>query len=137
MQKELSSVCSIRKTAAEAIETYQLTEVMGGVWHIYLVGIKPGQLVRLSCFRDRINPEAGLRFNSNKLLIDPYAKAIAGQVDWDASVFSYKLGDPAEDFRLNDLDSAGGDAEMRRYRTALRMGKRPSSADAPRRVHHL
>ena len=52
------------------------------------------------------NPEAGLRFNSNKLLIDPYAKSIAGQVNWDDSVFSYKLGDPAEDLSFNDLDSA-------------------------------
>ena len=49
------------------------------------------------------DPEQGLRCNPNKLLLDPYAKATAGDIDWDQSLFGYNFGDP--DSR-NDDDSA-------------------------------
>ena len=49
------------------------------------------------------DPAAGQRFNPNKLLLDPYAKAIHRQIDWDQALFSYNMGDP--DSR-NDKDSA-------------------------------
>ena len=49
------------------------------------------------------NPDEGQRFNPNKLLLDPYAKAIHRQIDWDPALFSYNMGDP--DSR-NDEDSA-------------------------------
>ena len=60
------------------------------VWHGYLPGIGPGQR-----YGYRVDgpwePEAGHRFNRAKLLIDPYARALTGSVDWDAPVFGYPL----------------------------------------------
>ncbi|HET8549294.1 MAG TPA: glycogen debranching protein GlgX [Bryobacteraceae bacterium] len=88
-------------------ETYRLTEVSGNVWHIYLSGIKPGQLYGYRV-HGPYEPDRGLRFNPAKLLIDPYARAIAGKVNWDAPVFGYRLGDPAADLACDENDSAWG-----------------------------
>lgn len=54
------------------------------------------------------DPNQGLRFNPAKLLIDPYAIAIAGEVDWNAPIFPYRLGDPQEDLAIDTNDSALG-----------------------------
>ena len=51
-------------------------------------------------------PENGLRFNPAKLLIDPYAKALAGPVDWNAPVFGYPLGNSDADLALDEQDDA-------------------------------
>ena len=80
----------------------ELTEVDAYVWHCYLPSVQPGQR-----YGYRVHgpwePERGLRCNPNKLLLDPYAKATAGEIDWDQALFSYTFGD--EDSR-NDDDSA-------------------------------
>jgi isoamylase len=80
----------------------RLPEVDGFVWHGYLPGIAPGQQYGFRVYAPH-DPAAGLRGNPNKLLLDPYAKATTGAVDWDESVFGYRFGDPAE---RNDADSA-------------------------------
>jgi isoamylase len=79
-----------------------LREMDGFVWHGYLPGIGPGQRY---CYRVHgpYEPAAGLRCNPAKLLLDPYAKAIEGQVDWNPAVFSYQFGSPG---KRNDEDSA-------------------------------
>jgi len=68
-----------------------LRETTAHVWHGYLPGIGPGQR-----YGYRVDgpwePEHGHRFNASKLLIDPYAQALTGQVDWNAPVFGYRLG---------------------------------------------
>jgi len=80
----------------------EVTEVDGYVWHCYLPQVQPGQKYGYRV-HGPYDPDAGQRFNPNKLLLDPYAKAIHRQIDWDPSLFSYDLGDP--DSR-NDEDSA-------------------------------
>jgi glycogen operon protein len=80
----------------------RLPEVDGFVWHCYLPGIAPGQQYGFRVYAPH-DPAAGLRGNSNKLLLDPYAKATTGAVDWDESVFGYRFGEPGE---RNDADSA-------------------------------
>ena len=80
----------------------ELTEVDGYVWHCYLPQIQPGQKYGYRV-HGPYNPDNGNRFNPNKLLLDPYAKAIQGQIDWDPALFSYNFGDPAS---RNDADSA-------------------------------
>ncbi len=80
----------------------ELTEVDGYVWHCYLPHIQPGQKYGYRV-HGPYDPASGDRFNPNKLLMDPYAKAIQGQIDWDQALFSYDFGDP--DSR-NDADSA-------------------------------
>ncbi|MEJ8277844.1 glycogen debranching protein GlgX [Pseudonocardia spirodelae] len=79
-----------------------LTEVDGFVWHGYLPGIEPGRRYGYRV-HGPYDPSQGLRCNPNKLVIDPYAKALDGPVDWDEAVFGYNFGDP--DSR-NDTDSA-------------------------------
>ncbi len=80
-----------------------MSEVTAFIWHCYLPGIGPG---RRYGFRVQgpYDPKNGHRFNPSKLLLDPYAKAIDGNVDWDPSVFGYPLGD--DDLVRDDHDSA-------------------------------
>lgn len=80
----------------------ELTEVDAYVWHCYLPSVQPGQRYGYRV-HGPWDPENGLRCNPNKLLLDPYAKATAGEIDWDQALFSYNFGD--EDSR-NDDDSA-------------------------------
>jgi len=77
------------------------------VWHGYVPGIGPGQE-----YGYRVDgpyePAAGLRFNRNKLLVDPYARAITGQLDWSAPVWGYTLGHEDMDLSFDNRDSAAG-----------------------------
>ena len=68
-----------------------LREVTAHVWHGYLRDIGPGQQYGYRV-HGSFAPEEGHRFNDAKLLIDPYARALAGTVDWSAPVFGYPLG---------------------------------------------
>ncbi len=79
----------------------ELTEVDGYVWHAYLPGVQPGQRYGYRV-HGPWDPAQGLRCNPSKLLLDPYAKATVGEIDWDQSLFGYDFGDP--DSR-NDDDS--------------------------------
>ena len=80
----------------------ELTEVDGFVWHGYLPGIAPGQRYGYRV-HGPYHPARGLRCDGAKLLLDPYGKAVEGQVSWDDSLFSYQLGDPR---KRNTTDSA-------------------------------
>lgn len=87
----------------EGVETrVRLFERDGFVWHCYLPKVLPGQRYGYRV-HGPYDPASGRRFNPNKLLLDPYAKAIDGNIEWNQSVFSYNFGDP--DSR-NDEDSA-------------------------------
>lgn len=75
------------------------------VWNAYLPGIKPGQLYAFRA-KGPYEPERGFRFNENKVLIDPYAKAIGRDLKWSDSAFGYRVGDPANDLSFDDRDNA-------------------------------
>jgi isoamylase len=81
-----------------------LQEVSGFVWHGYAPGISLGQRYGYRV-HGPYDPAAGLRCNPAKLLIDPYAKAVVGELTWGQDVFSYTFGDP--DGPPNEIDSAG------------------------------
>jgi isoamylase len=81
---------------------YALTEVDGFVWHCYLPTVEPGQRYGYRVYGP-YDPSTGQRCNPNKLLVDPYAKALDGPVKWDEAVFGYNFGDPLS---RNDRDSA-------------------------------
>ncbi len=82
-----------------------LKERTNRIWHAYLPDVRPAQL-----YGYRVHgpyaPEEGHRFNPNKLLLDPYAKAIDGMVDWADAMFGYRIGDPAHDLSFSEEDSA-------------------------------
>ncbi|MBN9155106.1 MAG: glycogen debranching protein GlgX [Microbacterium sp.] len=80
----------------------ELVDTDAYVWHGYVPNIGPGQRYGYRMYGP-YDPAAGMRFNPNKLLLDPYAKAVEGQVAWGQTVFGYTFGDP--DSR-NDEDSA-------------------------------
>jgi len=71
-------------------EQIDFEEVTDYVWHIYIPGISPGQRYGYRVY-GRYLPKQGLRFNSQKLLIDPYAKAIEGRIEIKDSMFDYSL----------------------------------------------
>jgi glycogen operon protein len=79
-----------------------MPEVDGFVWHCFLPGVGPGQRYGYRVLGP-YNPGRGDRCNPAKLLLDPYGKAVDGQVSWDPAVFSYQLGQPDT---LNTDDSA-------------------------------
>jgi glycogen operon protein len=92
----------------DARETHRvrIEECTDFVWHIYLPESRPGQLYGYRV-HGLYEPEAGLRFNPAKVLIDPYAKAIAGNIDWSDALFGYRIGDPKADLSLDDRENAG------------------------------
>jgi len=80
----------------------ELPEVDGFVWHGYLPGVGPPQRYGYRV-HGPYEPKQGHRCNPYKLLLDPYAKAIDGEVDWHPSVFGYQIGDSG---RMSKADSA-------------------------------
>ena len=79
-----------------------LPERNGLIWHGYLPQIGPGQRYGYRV-HGPYDPGAGVRCNPAKLLLDPYAKAIDGLIEWDEALFSYRFDDPDA---FNDADSA-------------------------------
>jgi glycogen operon protein len=94
-------VCLIADDGAET--RVELTEVDGHVWHGYITAIEPGQRYGFRV-HGPYDPANGHRCNPAKLLLDPYAKAIDGQIDSDGSLYSYDLNSPA---KFNGADSLG------------------------------
>jgi len=87
----------------EGVETcVELIEVDAFVWHAYLPQVQPGQRYGYRV-HGPYDPSKGQRANPSKLLLDPYAKATSGTIDWDQSLFSYTFGDPDSE---NTDDSA-------------------------------
>ena len=80
----------------------EVQDVDAYVWHCYLPQVQPGQRYGYRV-HGAYEPTQGQRANPNKLLLDPYARATAGEIDWDPSLFSYQLGDPNS---INNDDSA-------------------------------
>lgn len=83
----------------------EMNEQNSFVWHNYLPGIQPGQRYGYRVYGP-YNPSAGQRCNPAKLLLDPYAKAIQGDLDDDESLYSYYFDDPDNTLNVNVLDSA-------------------------------
>ena len=106
-QAEKVELCLFSSLSAVKEERIALTEVRGHVWHIYLPGLGPGQLYGYRIYGD-YRPQNGLRFNPYKVLIDPYARALTGKIDWNAPVFGYDLGQKDTDLTVNEDDDARG-----------------------------
>ncbi|MBN1654009.1 MAG: glycogen debranching protein GlgX [Deltaproteobacteria bacterium] len=77
------------------------------IWHCYLPQAEPGLLYGYRVYGE-YRPEQGLRFNPNKLLLDPYAKAITGPLIWSDALFGYRIGHPRNDLSFDRRDSALG-----------------------------
>jgi isoamylase len=91
----------------QEIARISLTEETDQVWHIYLPQIRPGQLYGYRVHGPYL-PSEGHRFNPHKLVVDPYAKAIAGTVQWSDALFGYTIGHTEADLSFDERDSAMG-----------------------------
>jgi len=86
--------------------TFELPERTGPIWHGYVVNVRPGQLYGYRV-HGPYEPENGHRFNPNKVLLDPYAKAIGRPLRWDDSLFGYDVeADEDKDLTFSETDSA-------------------------------
>jgi glycogen operon protein len=87
------------------IERIELPEFTDEVWHGYLQDARPGTVYGYRV-HGPYEPEAGLRFNPHKLLLDPYSKGIVGDLEWSDALFGYKVGDNRADLSFDRRDSA-------------------------------
>ena len=96
-----------RPDPAKESHRIRMEERTDQIWHVYLPEVRPGQLYGYRV-HGPYEPGAGHRFNPSKVLIDPYAKAIAGAMcDWSDAMFGYRIGDPEADLSCDDEDNAG------------------------------
>jgi glycogen operon protein len=97
-------VCIFDAEGEKELERIVLPEYTDQIWHGYLPDIKPGTVYGLRV-HGPYDPKNGHRFNSNKLLLDPYATAHVGQLKWDAAIFGYQM-ESADDLTFDERDSA-------------------------------
>ncbi len=84
----------------------RMSEQTDQVWHVYLPDLSPGQLYGYRVYGP-YKPEEGHRFNASKLVIDPYAKAIAGKINWAEEMFGYEM-EAGDDLTRDYRDDAWG-----------------------------
>ncbi len=98
-------LCLFDSSGKREIERITLPEYTDEVWHGYLPDARPGTVYGYRVYGP-YEPEQGHRFNPNKLLLDPYAKALVGELQWDDSLFGYELGAEDADLTFDKRDSA-------------------------------
>ena len=102
---ERVELCLFDESGENEVQRVELPEYTDQVWHGYLPEARPGQLYGYRV-HGPYQPEHGHRFNPNKLLIDPYARAIVGDLRWDDALFGYTIGHPEGDLSFDERDSA-------------------------------
>lgn len=102
---ERVELCLFSEDGKRELERIAMPEYTNQVWHCYLPGMKPGQLYGYRVYGPYA-PERGHRFNHHKLLLDPYARKLVGELQWHPANFGYRLGDAAEDLSFDPRDSA-------------------------------
>jgi isoamylase len=104
---EQVELCLFDKTGRRELHRVRVDEQTDQVWHCYLPEARPGLLYGYR-IHGPYEPEKGLRFNHHKLLLDPYAKQIAGELKWSDAEFGYRVGHRLEDLSFDRRDSAPG-----------------------------
>ena len=102
---EAVELCLYDEQGESLLDRIFLPEQTHGVWHGFIPRLQPG-----ACYGYRVHgkyaPQAGHRFNPAKLLLDPYARSLAGSFRWNSSHFAYELGNPGLDLRPDHRDNA-------------------------------
>ena len=104
---EKVELCLFDAQGRRELERIELPERSEDVWHGYLNDVAPGQLYGYRVYGPYA-PERGHRFNPNKLLIDPYARRLAGRLVWSDAHFGFRVGSPREDLSFDRRDNARG-----------------------------
>jgi glycogen operon protein len=114
-------LCLFDEAGEREIERIDLPEYTDEVWHGYLPDARPG-----TTYGYRVHgpyePSAGHRFNPNKLLLDPYAKQIVGQIEWNPALFGYRM-ETTDDLTFDERDSAPFMMKARVIDSAFTWGK--------------
>jgi isoamylase len=97
-------VCLFDDKGEKELERIELPEYTNQIRHGYLPDVRPRAIYGYRVYGP-YEPEAGHRFNPNKLLLDPYAVALTGELKWDPAVFSYKM-ESMDDTTFDERDSA-------------------------------
>src|SRR5690348_695000 len=97
-------LCLFDIEGKKELERIELPEFTDEVWHGYLPEARPGTVYAYRV-HGPYEPAAGHRFNPNKLLIDPYARQLVGEIKWDPAVFGYTLGAADADLSFDKRDS--------------------------------
>jgi glycogen operon protein len=97
-------LCLFDDSGRKEIERIELPEFTDEVWHGYLPDARPGTI-----YGYRVHgpyaPEEGHRFNPHKFLLDPYGKALVGELKWNPALFGYRIGSAREDLSFDRRDS--------------------------------
>ncbi len=98
-------VCIFDGEGGREMERFELPEYTDEIFHGYVTEVGPGSFYGFRV-HGPFEPEAGHRFNPNKLLLDPYARAHAGKLIWDPAVCGYTIGAEQTDLTVDERDSA-------------------------------
>ncbi|WP_296246258.1 glycogen debranching protein GlgX [Pseudomonas sp. UBA4194] len=98
-------LCIFDASGEQEIERIELPEYTDEIYHGYLPDAHPGLIYGYRVYGP-YDPENGHRFNHNKLLIDPYAKQLVGELKWSEALFGYTIGHPDGDLSFDERDSA-------------------------------
>jgi glycogen operon protein len=104
---EKVELCLFDRQGRREMERIALPERTEDVWHGYLNDVAPGQPYGYRVYGP-YHPERGFRFNCNKLLLDPYAKQLAGRLVWSDAHFGYRAGSARDDLSFDRRDNARG-----------------------------
>lgn len=102
---EKVELCLFNASGSEELERYEISTNDNNIWSIYLEGAKPDLVYGYRVYGP-YKPQEGLRFNPNKLLIDPYGKKLVGKLIWNKAIFGYDIDSPDQDLSYSNLDSA-------------------------------
>jgi len=125
---EKVELCLFDATGRREVQRVELKERTDDSWHCYLPEARPGLLYGYRV-HGPYEPERGHRFNPHKLLIEPNARHIQGQIKWSDAQFGYRVGHPKEDLSFDKRDSAAGMPKCRVVDPAFTWGD-----DRPPRV---
>jgi len=102
---EKVELCLFDPKGQRETDRIALPEFTHEVWHGYFPDLRPGQLYGYRV-HGPYDPKAGMRFNPNKLLLDPYVKSLRGDIHWHDALFGYRIGARNEDLSFDRRDSA-------------------------------
>jgi len=114
-------LCIFDPSGRRELQRVRLRERTDHVWHCYLPEARPGMLYGYRV-HGPYEPQAGHRFNPNKLLIDPYARSIVGPIRWSDAAFGYTIGSPREDLSFDRRDSAAAMPKSKVVESAFTWG---------------
>jgi isoamylase len=119
---EKVELCLFDPSGRRELQRITLREHTDLIWHCYLPEARPGLL-----YGYRVHgpwrPEQGLRFNPHKLLIEPYAKSLAGSLRWSDAHFAYRIGHRRDDLAMDRRDNAAGMMKCRVIDPAFTWGE--------------